>query len=90
MEAFESPNPDTIRVEEARERIGLVFERGMKIPLQYEESIEIRHDVIRFLFPNLPAEIQRTPTDICDKISRTPASRLAWNEQSTQMGTDAE
>ena len=23
---------------------GLVFERGMKVPLQHEESIEIRHD----------------------------------------------
>ena len=25
----------------------------MKVPLQYEESIEIRHDVVRFLFPRL-------------------------------------
>ena len=37
--------PRSIRVEEAREKIGLVFERGMKVPLQHEESIEIRHDV---------------------------------------------
>ena len=46
VEAFENPDPDPVRVEEARERIGLVFERGVKVPLQYEESIEIRHDVV--------------------------------------------
>ena len=32
---FENPDPDPVRVEEAREGIGLVFERGMKVPLQY-------------------------------------------------------
>ena len=46
VEAFENPDPDPVRLEEARERIGLVFERGVKVPLQYEESIEIRHDVV--------------------------------------------
>ena len=37
IEAFENPEPDPLRVEKARERIGLVFERGMKVPLQHEE-----------------------------------------------------
>lgn len=55
LEAFQNPDPDLVRVEDARERIGLIFERGMKVHLQHEESIEIRHDVVRFLFPNLPA-----------------------------------
>ena len=41
IEAFETPDPDPVHVKEARERIGLVFERGMKVPLQYEQSIEI-------------------------------------------------
>ena len=67
IEAFETPDPDPVRIEEARERIDLVFERGMKVPLQYEETIEIRHDVVRFLFPNLPARIQATQTNICDQ-----------------------
>ena len=67
IEAFETPDLDPVRVEEAREIIGLVFERGMKVPLQYEESIETRHDVVHLLFPNLPASIQVTPTDICDQ-----------------------
>lgn len=67
IEAFENPDPDPVRVEEARERIALVFERGMKVPLQHEESIEIRHDVVRVLFPNLPAQIQLKPTEISDQ-----------------------
>ena len=67
IEAFESPDPDPVRVEEARERIALVFERGMKVPLQHEESIEIRHDVVRFLFPNVPSHIQLKPTEIADQ-----------------------
>ncbi|KAJ7323485.1 hypothetical protein OS493_031410 [Desmophyllum pertusum] len=67
IEAFDFPDPDPVRVEETRERIGLVFERGMKVPLQYEESIEIRHDAVRFLFPNVPAEIQAAPAGISDQ-----------------------
>ena len=39
----------------------------MKVPLQYEESIEIRRDVVRFLFPNIPVELQAAATDICDQ-----------------------
>ena len=67
LEAFENPKPDPVRVEEARERIGLVFEREMKVPLRHEESIEIRHDVVRFLFPTLPAQLQLAPTEISDQ-----------------------
>ena len=67
IEAFENPEPDPVRVEEAGESIGLVFERGMKVPLQHEESIEIRHDVVRFLFPILPAQLKLAPTDISDQ-----------------------
>ena len=67
IEAFENPDPDPVRVEEARERIALVFERGVKVLLQHEESIEIRHDVVRVLFPNVPAQIQLKPTEISDQ-----------------------
>jgi len=67
IDAFENPDPDPVRVEEARERIALVFERGMKVPLQHEESIEIRHDVVRVVFPNMPAQIQLKPTEISDQ-----------------------
>lgn len=67
IEAFESPDPDPVRVEAAHERIALVFERGMKVPLQHEESIKIRHDVVRFLFPNMPAQIHLKPAEISDQ-----------------------
>ena len=67
VEAFKNPDPDPVRVEEARERIGLVFERGMKVPLEYKESIEIRHDIVCFLFPNLPADFRATPINIQDQ-----------------------
>ena len=39
----------------------------MKVPLPYEESIEIRHDVVRFLFLRLPSEIRATPVSIGDQ-----------------------
>ena len=54
-------------MDEARERIGFVFKRGMKVPLQYEESVEIHHDLVRFLFPSIPVELQAAATDICDQ-----------------------
>ena len=84
IEAFENPEPDPVRVEEARERIGLVFERGMKVPLQHLESIEIRHDVARFLFPILLAQLQLAPTDISDqdlKEAGLPLVRGADNQR---------
>lgn len=56
IKAFITLNPDPVRVEEARERISLVLERGVNVPLQYEELIEVHHDMIQFLFPTLPAD----------------------------------
>ena len=67
LEAFEHPEPHSVRVEQARERISLVFERGMKVPLQHEESIEIHHDVVHFLSPILSAQLPLAPTDISDQ-----------------------
>lgn len=64
IKTFDFPDPEP---EEAWERIGLIFERELKVPLQYEELIEICHDVARLLFPNLPAEIQVSPVDISNK-----------------------
>ena len=37
------------------------------MPLQYEKSIEIRHDVVRFLFPRLACDIRATPVSIDDQ-----------------------
>ena len=84
IESFESPDPYPVRVEEARERIALVFERGMKVPLQDEGSIEIRHDVVRVLFPNLPAHIQLKPTG--SYRNQRPRVRRRWTR--SVHGTD--
>ena len=67
IETFESPEHDPVCVDETGERIALVLERGMKVFLQHEESIEIRHDVVRFLLPNLPAQIRLKPAEISDQ-----------------------
>ena len=53
----------------SRENWGVVFERGLKVPLQYKESIVISDDFC-FLCPYLPQGIQATPTDICDQELR--------------------
>ena len=67
LEQFSNPSPDPVRVEEARECIGLVFEKGMKVPLQYEKFLQMRHDVVRFLFPGLPQHIQTKAYEISDQ-----------------------
>ena len=89
IEAFENPDPDPVRVDEARERIGLVFEREMKVPLQYEESVEIRHDVIRFLFPNISVELQAAATDICDQELHDAGLAPYVERTINAMGADA-
>ena len=53
-----NPNPDPVRVEEATECIDLVFEKGMKVPFQYWESLHMRHGVVCFLFPGLLQHLQ--------------------------------
>ena len=39
----------------------------MKVPLPYEEPIEIRHDVVRFLFLRLPCDIRATLVSVGDQ-----------------------
>ena len=66
IKAFITLNPDPVHMEEARERIGLVFER-VNVPLQYEELIEVHHKVIQFLFSTLPPDILAKALNISDK-----------------------
>jgi len=73
IKAFENPDRKPVHLQEARGRIGLVFEKGFKVPLQYEELIEICHDVVHFPFSNLPTEIQLTPTDMSTRSLTTLA-----------------
>ena len=66
IETFELPDSDLVRVEKAREKISLLFEGGLKVPLQYEDTIEIRHDGVRFLLPNLVAPVEISHVDLQD------------------------
>ena len=59
--AFENRSSDPFRADEYRERLALLFEKGLKSPLACNETITIRHDVVRALFPRLPSELRGSP-----------------------------
>ena len=56
--AFENRSVDPFRADECRERLALLFEKGLKSPLACNETITIRHDVVRALFPGLPSDLR--------------------------------
>ena len=58
---FESRYVDPLRVDECTERLALLFESGLKAPLAYSETITMRHDVLRSLFPDMPLDLRGTP-----------------------------
>ena len=59
--AFENRSVDPFRADECRERLALLFEKGLKSPLACNETITIRHDVVRALFPGLPSDHRGSP-----------------------------
>ena len=52
--AFADKFVDPIRADESRERLALLFEKGLKSPGACNETITMRHDVLRSLFPGMP------------------------------------
>ena len=58
--AFERRPVDPVRIDECRERLALLFEKGLKATLACNENI-MRHDVMRALFPGLPSDLRTTP-----------------------------
>ena len=44
--AFENSSVDLLRVEGCRERLALLFEKGLKSPLACNEMITMQHDVL--------------------------------------------
>lgn len=58
--AFESRCVDSVRIDECKERLALVFERGLKSPLGCNETIIMRHDVLRSIFLGLPSDLRST------------------------------
>lgn len=61
VQQFEFPSPHLLRIADARERIALVLERGLKTVLQYTETIEMKHEVVRAIFPKIPSELSTKP-----------------------------
>ena len=59
--AFENRSVDPFRADECRERLALLFEKVLKSPLACNETITIRHDVARALFPGLPSDLRGSP-----------------------------
>ena len=59
--AFERRSVDPVRMDECRERLALLFEKGLKAILACNETIVMRHDVMRVLFPGLPSDLRTTP-----------------------------
>ena len=43
------------------ERSSAFFEKGFKAPLACNETITMRHDVMRAIFPGLPSDLHGTP-----------------------------
>ena len=59
--AFESRLVDPVRLDECKERLALLFEKGLKSPLACNETIKMRHDVLRSIFPEMPSVLRGTP-----------------------------
>ena len=54
---FHNRSADPIRADECRERLTLLLEKGLKTSLVYSETITMRHDVLRAIFPGLPSDL---------------------------------
>ena len=59
--AFENRSVEPVRADECRERLALLFEKGLKAPLACNETITMRHDVLRAIFPDMPSDLRGTP-----------------------------
>ena len=59
--AFEDRSVNPLRADESSERLALLFEKGMKSALAFNETITMRHDVLRSLFPDMPLDLRATP-----------------------------
>ena len=56
--SFEKRSVDVVRADECSDRRALLFESGLKAPLIHSETIRMRHDVVRAVFPGLPQATQ--------------------------------
>ena len=59
--AFENRYVDPLCADECRERLALLFEKGLKSPLACNETITMRHIVLQAIFPDLPSDLRGSP-----------------------------
>ena len=59
--AFENRYVDPLHPDECRERLALLFEKGLKSPLACNETITMRHIVLQAIFPDLPSDLRGSP-----------------------------
>ena len=59
--AFNFRDVDPLCLDECRERLALVFEKGLRSPLGFSDTITMRHDVLRVIFPKMPTDLRTTP-----------------------------
>jgi len=59
--AFENRSVDPLRADECRERLSLLFEKGLTAPMACNETITMRHNVLQAIFPGLPSDLRGTP-----------------------------
>lgn len=61
IQEFQHPCPSAERINDAKEQLALALERGLKTGLQYTESLELKHELVRAIFPRMPSDISRRP-----------------------------
>ena len=59
--SFETRSVNPLRAEECKERLAILFEGGLKSPLGCYETLTMRHDVVRSLFPGMPSDLRGSP-----------------------------
>ena len=59
--AFECRAVDRVCADECKERLALLFEKGLKSPLACNESITMKHVVLRSIFPEMPSALRGSP-----------------------------
>ncbi|KAK2546828.1 hypothetical protein P5673_033446 [Acropora cervicornis] len=59
--AFECRVVDRVCADECKERLALLFEKGLKSPLACNESITMKHVLLRSIFPEMLSALCRSP-----------------------------
>ena len=67
LEDFEKPSHDEALICDSRERLSLVFERGLEAHLLVDASLEMKHAVFRALFPTIKPALSSSWQEISEE-----------------------